>query len=115
MDWAGEEGVSTYAVNVFDQKAPKVSLKGNWSATAKVGDKVVLPELEISDDYSSKEELSVYRMVRNPYDVLTVFGIDDGSVAYRFTFKFAGEYKFIVIVSDAAGNQAYLEYVVTVS
>ena len=115
VDWAGEEGVSTYAVNVFDQKAPKVSLKGNWSATAKVGDKVVLPELEISDDYSSKEELSVYRMVRNPYDVLTVFGIDDGSVAYRFTFKFAGEYKFIVIVSDAAGNQAYLEYVVTVS
>ena len=74
-----------------------------------------LPEVEISDDHSTTAELSVYRMVRNPYDVLTVFGNDAENVAYRFTFKHAGEYKFIIVVADAAGNQAYLEYVVTVS
>ena len=116
IDWTEDnKGISTYAVNVFDQKAPKVSLKGAWSDTAKVGDSVVLPEVEISDDHSTTAELSVYRMVRNPYDVLTVFGYDAENVAYRFTFKHAGEYKFIIVVADAAGNQAYLEYVVTVS
>ena len=133
-DWAGEEGVSTYAVNIFDQRAPKLSIKGEWSATAKVGDVVVLPEVEISDDSSSFYEISVYRMVRNPFDVLTVFGYDrvfveegleTSSTAddksywkyteYSFTFKYVGEYKFIIVAADAAGNQTYIEYVVTVS
>jgi hypothetical protein len=90
-------------------------LKGAWSDTAKVGDTVVLPEVEISDDYSATENLTVYRTVRNPFDVLTVCGYDAEGVAYRFTFKHAGQYKFIIVVADEAGNQAYLEYVVTVS
>ena len=116
IDWTEDnKGISTYAVNVFDQRAPKVSLKGAWSDTAKVGDTVVLPEVEISDDYSATENLTVYRMVRNPFDVLTVCGYDAEGVAYRFTFKHAGQYKFIIVVADEAGNQAYLEYVVTVS
>ena len=114
-DWAGNDGKSSYAVNVFDQKAPKLSLKSEWSATAKVGDSVVLPEVEISDDNTAKDAISVYRMVRNPYDVLTTFGYDAENTAYRFTFKYAGEYKFIIIACDEAGNQTYLEYVVTVS
>jgi len=114
-DWVGEKGVSTYAVNVFDQKAPKVSIKGAWSDTAKVGDSVILPEVEISDDNSAVSEITVYRMVRNPYDVLTTFGYDSANTAYRFTFKFAGEYKFVIVACDAAGNQSYIEYVVTVS
>ena len=112
-DWAGEEGVSTYAINIFDQKAPKVSFKGEWQKTANVGDTIVLPELVVSDDSSG--EISVYRLVRNPFDVLTTFGYDKEGYAYRFTFKYAGEYKFIVVVTDEAGNQTYLEYVVTVS
>ncbi len=114
-DWVGEKGVSTYAVNVFDQKAPKVSLKGAWSDTAKVGDSVILPEVEISDDNSAVSEITVYRTVRNPYDVLTVFGYDSADTAYRFTFKYAGEYKFVIVACDEAGNQSYIEYVVTVS
>ena len=135
VDWTGQEGVLEYAVNVFDQKAPKASIKGEWSATAKVGDTVVLPEIQISDDSSSFYEMTVYRMVRNPFDVLTTFGYDYTLVkegentpdytgddreywlhtTYKFTFKYAGEYKFIIIVCDAAGNQTYMEYVVTVS
>ena len=135
VDWTGQEGALEYAVNVFDQKAPKASIKGEWSATAKVGDTVVLPEIQISDDSSSFYEMTVYRMVRNPFDVLTTFGYDYTLVkegentpdytgddreywlhtTYKFTFKYAGEYKFIIIVCDAAGNQTYMEYVVTVS
>jgi hypothetical protein len=114
-DWANNNGVTKYSVNVFDQKAPKVSFKNTWVTTAKVGDALVLPELVISDNYSTESELSVYRMVRNPYDVLTVFGTDTPGVAYRFTFKYKGDYKFIFVVTDAAGNQTYLEHVVTVS
>ena len=115
VDWAGEEGISTYAVNIFDQKAPKLSLKGDFATTAKVGDTVELPLVEVTDDYSDVSEISVYRSVRNPYDVLTVFGYDKENTVYRFTFKYAGEYKFVIVACDAAGNQTYLEYVVTVS
>ena len=114
-DWAGGKGISTYAVNVFDQKAPKVSLKGTVVETAKVGDSVILPEIEISDDFTAKENLTVYRLVRNPFDVLTNIGYDEEGKAFRFTFSNVGNYKFIIIVSDEAGNQAYLEYVVKVS
>ena len=54
-------------------------------------------------------------MVRNPFDVLTVIGYDVSSARYSFTFKNEGDYKFIIIVYDAAGNQTVLDYVVTVT
>lgn len=132
-DWAGQLGESNYAINVFDVKAPKVEIVGTYAATAKVGETVTLPEIKISDDWSEFYEMTVFRSVRNPYDVLTVFGYDYTLVkqgeetestaddkeywqhtTYTFTFKFAGEYTFNIVVADASGNQTLLQYVVTV-
>lgn len=114
-DWANKRGEQKYAVNVFDRKAPKATIVGEWSETAKVGDTVILPEVEISDDFSEIGNIKVYRTVRNPFDVLTVIGYDSALTQYSFTFKHVGDYKFVIIVYDEAGNQTLLDYVVTVT
>ena len=123
-DWNNKEATTSttsYAVNVFDRKAPTAKIEGEWSATAKVGDTVALPAVSISDDASSIEEMRVYRYVRNPNNVVCNFGYDytvkNGEIVYnyyKFTFRFAGTYRFVIVVYDAAGNQKTLQYLVTV-
>ncbi len=114
-DWSGITGTEKYAVNVLDRKAPQAKILGELKTSVNVEDTVILPEVEISDDSSPISEMKVYRMVRNPFDVLTVIGYDVSSARYSFTFKNEGDYKFIIIVYDAAGNQTVLDYVVTVT
>ncbi len=123
VDHVGNPAEETgYAINVFDRKAPVVEIADAWSATAKVGDTVTLPEVYIADNVSKVEDMQVYRYVRNPDGRAIVIGYDytvkDGKVeytAYSFTFQNVGEYRFIVIVTDGAGNETMVEYVVTVS
>ncbi len=115
-------GSIAHTINVFDKKAPKLSVANTWSATAKLGETVVLPELYVSDDSSSIEEMNVFRFVRNPYGKAISFGqdymvTDFGEIKYyqySFTFNNVGEYTFINVAYDATGNQKIVEYVVTV-
>ena len=122
VDCTSAKGTASYAINVFDKKLPQATLETTWSNTAKVGDTVVLPEIYVSDDASSIEEMKVFRYVRNPRGDATVFGQDyivtaSGAIQYyrySFTFNHAGVYTFVNVVYDAAGNQRLVEYTVTV-
>lgn len=121
-DYTNFTGELVHTINVFDEKSPTASVASTWSATAKVGDTVELPEIYIEDDYASLNEMKVIRYVRNPYGRVTMFGTDFkvtdfGEIKYykyTFTFNNVGEYTFINIVYDAAGNQKTVEYTVTV-
>ena len=120
-DWNNRRASSSYSVNVFDRKAPRVKVADTWSATAKIGETVVLPEVYITDDSSEVIDMKVYRTVRNPNGVLMQLGYDfvveNGKIKYtqyKYTFQYAGEYEFFVIVYDEAGNQTLVEYVITV-
>ena len=121
-DYTKTKGEIEHTINVFDAKAPTASLADTWSATAKVGETVVLPEIYVADDHSSIAEMKVFRYVRNPYDRTTIFGQDYtvneyGQIKYykySFTFTREGEYTFINVVYDAAGNQKIVQYTVTV-
>ncbi len=112
----------SYSVNIFDQVAPNATLANTWSATASVGDRVILPEVTVSDNVSSAADISVYRYVRNPNGVVTTLGYDytvnaDGSLSYTkyaYTFRYAGEYRFVILVTDGTGNQTTVQYSVTV-
>ena len=123
VDHVGNSAEETgYAINVFDRKPPVGEVANTWSATAKVGDTVTLPEVYVADNLSATEEIRVYRYVRNPYGRAITFGYDyvvkDGKIEYTrydFTFENVGEYCFIIIVTDGAGNETRVEYVVTVS
>ncbi|MBE5747945.1 MAG: hypothetical protein E7352_07225 [Clostridiales bacterium] len=120
-DFGNKMGTLSYAINVFDQRLPQAAITGTWSATAKLGDTVVLPEITISDDSSSVEEMKVFRYVFNPHGDAITFGQDfvvtNGKIAYykySFTFNNVGKYTFVNVVYDAAGNQRIVEYTVTV-
>ena len=121
-DFGGRTGTASYAINVFDRNLPKASIAATWSATAKLGETVVLPEIYISDDASTIEQMKVYRYVRNPFGDAITFGqdyvvTDYGTIKYyrySFTFNNVGEYTFINVVYDATGNQRIVEYTVTV-
>ena len=122
VDYTNAVGEISHTINVFDEKAPTATVATTWSATAKVGETVELPEIYIADDYSSIKEMKVVRYVRNPYGRATMFGTeykvtDFGEIKYykyTFTFNNVGEYTFINVVYDGAGNQRTVEYTVTV-
>lgn len=112
----------SYTVNLFDRVSPSVSVANTWSATASVGERVILPEVSVSDNASAAAETTVYRYVRNPNGVVTTLGYDyavnaDGTLTYTkyaYTFRYIGEYRFVILVTDAAGNQTVAQYFVTV-
>ena len=120
-DWNNRRAASSYSVNVFDRKAPRVHVADTWSETAKIGETVTLPEVYVTDDASELANITVYRTVRNPNGVLMQLGYDyvveNGKISYiqyNYTFQYAGEYEFIIVVCDETGNQTLVEYVVTV-
>ena len=113
---------TSYTINVFDKVAPTIKVSNTWSATASVGEQVVLPKVSVEDNYSSTENITVYRYVRNPNGVVVAFGYDYVQneagewiyVQYKHTFGYAGEYRFVIVVCDETGNQAVAQYTVTV-
>jgi hypothetical protein len=116
------EGTIEHTINVFDNKAPRITVADTWSATAKLGETVELPELYVSDDSATLEEMHVFRFVRNPYGKAVSFGQDFivteyGQLKYykyTFTFNNVGVYTFYNVAYDGAGNQKIVEYTVTV-
>ncbi len=119
-DADGNEGTLVYGINILNRIAPTVNL-GSAPKTAKVGETVVLPEVTAKDDVTPSEKLIVYRTVRTPNGILTVLGNDTEEsgdktvmVRYSYTFLFKGEYRFMVLVMDEAGNQTLAEFTITV-
>ncbi|MBQ9782590.1 MAG: hypothetical protein IJW26_05380 [Clostridia bacterium] len=114
---------SSYSINVFDRVSPTAEIKGTLKQTASVGEQVELPEIAVSDNLSSPENISVYRYVRNPNGEVTALGydyvVDDNGnlkhLIYKFTFRYAGVYRFVIIVTDETGNQTVVQYTVTVA
>ena len=120
-DWNNRRSSYSYSVNVFDRKPPRVKVADTWSATATIGETVILPEVYVTDDSSEVVDMKVYRTVRNPNGVLMQLGYDyvveNGQIKYiqyNYTFQYAGEYEFIIVVYDETGNQTLVKYVVTV-
>ena len=113
---------TSYTVNVFDRVAPSVVVADTWSATASIGEQVVLPEVTVTDNVSTVDDITVYRFVRNPNGEVTTLGYDytvnqDGALEYtlyKYTFQYAGDYRFVVIACDEIGNQTLVQYTITV-
>ena len=97
-------------------------MANTWSATASVGEQVVLPQVFVTDNVSSVEDMTVYRFVRNPNGEVVTLGYDytvDQAgklqyMLYKYTFQYAGDYRFVVIACDELGNQTIVEYTITV-
>ena len=121
-DSANNGGLFEYYIDLFDEVAPVVKVNMPKTSTAKLGSKVNLPDVIVSDDYSSQEEITVFRTVRTPDGTLIVFGFDyqtdenGKSVQNKYAFRYnkKGVYEFNILVTDKAGNQTLVQYKVTV-
>lgn len=119
-DEAGNPSPLNYGINILDKVAPTIKL-AKAVKTAKVGDKITLPEAVITDDVTPSDKIIVYRTVRCPDGRLNVIGNSEDNIGgnamkttYIYTFGYAGEYKFMILAMDEAGNQTLAEFTVTV-
>ena len=119
-DQAGNVGSLEYGINILDKVAPMVKV-AKTTKTAKVGDKITLPKVDVTDNVSTVDKIIVYRTVRCPDGRLNVIGTGSETygdeitkINYTYTFRYAGEYRFMVLAIDEAGNQTLAEYTVIV-
>ncbi len=118
-DDAGNIATLSYGINILDKVAPTIKL-AKAVKTAKIGDKITFPEATITDDVTSSDKITVYRTVRCPDGRLNVIGGigaaggDSAKITYVYTVGQAGEYKFMILAMDEAGNQTIAEFTVTV-
>ncbi len=107
----GTELTISYYVTVYDNEAPKISFSSGMATSAKVGESVLLPQFEVSDNLTDKEEIIVQRVMLSPSGVYHY--LDASYNAY--TFKEAGQYRYIIHVIDKAGNISTKTFLIDVS
>ncbi len=119
----------SYAFNIVEDIAPEIVLTSSYVTTAKVGDTVVMPSFEVSDNFSeavlkypdgdpvvsgtykpSEAELFVVRSVSAPNGRVYYFWGKSNSIKVES----AGTYTFRIQACDKAGNVATFVYTVEV-
>lgn len=99
-----------YAVNVEDDVAPVITLSGGTEAAA-VGDVLMFPDVTVSDNYSTVEEIIVIKTVVLPSGQRITLPAAGRSVMANA----AGKYTFTVMAMDGAGNIGLVSRTVTVT
>jgi hypothetical protein len=111
-EWVAQNTLSLVkSIFVIDEEEPQVKWINATQTTAKVGDVITMPDVAFQDNISTKEEMTVIASVINPYG--RVYYFKEGENAIKCLY--AGEYKFIVMVLDKAGNMSYVTHIVTVT
>ncbi len=90
----------TYSITVEDCEKPTIKLNHKFSESARVGDIVTIPDFTVSDNYTKSDELKVIKSVLLPTGKILVLPASSNAVKVINT----GDYKFIISVSDEAGN-----------
>ncbi|MBR1967940.1 MAG: hypothetical protein IKA11_00920 [Clostridia bacterium] len=114
VDGAGKVKTPQYTVEILDVLAPEISLEKELKARYSVDDEV---EIELSDiNVTDNKDASITDITLY---VINADGIIDSTVsnAEGFTYKFTakGNYQFVFMAKDAAGNIGLKTVNVTVS
>ncbi len=110
VDWVGNRNKPNITITVPDEEAPVIEFTKVPSATATVGDVIVMPEYKVSDNISSESEITVRSFVINAQG--RFIELTDGANAIKC--ENAGKYTFIVYATDAAYNSSSLCFEVNV-
>lgn len=89
-----------YALNVIDGEPPQIEFKAAFSEKAKVGDVLIIPDFEVSDNCSAVENIIVAKYVYTPSGRL--ISLKGNSNSLKCTEE--GIYEFRILVIDEAGN-----------
>lgn len=110
VNWVGNRNKPNITVTVPDEEAPVIEFTKVPSATATVGEVIVMPEYKVSDNISSESEITVRSFVINAQG--RFIELTDGANAIKC--ENAGKYTFIVYATDAAYNSSSLCFEVNV-
>ena len=100
--------VTRFALTVYDNVAPEVSLNSTPSLSGKVGEAIAIPAVTVTDNVDGGIEKSfVY--------VYTASGYYEMVSNNSYTPTEAGTYKIVCFAFDAAGNIGRFEYKVEVN
>ena len=102
VDWFGGEKKFVNYVIVMDEVAPKIRLTSDYTKSVKVGEAIILPNFEVSDNLNKAEELTVDKLILNPVGrTERLPGSSNSLIAAQ-----AGFYRITIMVKDAYGNMA---------
>lgn len=101
----------TYAINVEDEIDPEIVLMKDFVKSVKVGGIIIIPQIKVNDNVSSKENIILVKQVLTPSGYLMTISEECGGVKAVET----GVYKFQIFAIDEAGNinTRYFEVIVS--
>jgi len=109
-DTAENEASFSYSIGVLDDVAPTIKITSDYTKSCKVGDAIIVPTFEVSDNYNNPEDIATYVNIKSPTGVIYPLPSKSNSlVAY-----YSGEYEVAITAIDVAGNMAQFSYTVTV-
>ena len=111
VDWFGGEKKFVNYVIVMDEIAPSIRLTSDYTKTVKVGEAIILPNFEVSDNLNTAEELTVDKLILNPVGrTERLPGSSNSLIAAQ-----EGFYRITIMVKDAYGNMATIHLGVEVT
>ena len=87
-----------YTLIIVDEDAPELIWKGSFPTELTVGDTFIVPEYEVSDNHSSKENIIVRVFVETPASQLIMLPGNSIQMTHE------GVYEIRIMVVDEAGN-----------
>ncbi|MDR0426714.1 MAG: DUF4625 domain-containing protein [Clostridiales bacterium] len=113
-DSDGNESRKSFVVAVIDGEKPVLSLKSAFPQSVKRGDKVHVPDIEVSDNKDAAQALTVHVFVISPNFEMHTFDItfdaDGKRKAQGFNANETGTYTVVYSVSDTEGNVTVAHY-----
>lgn len=92
------ENTWTYEVVVYDSVEPTITVTSSVPGTVSLGEKVLVPEFTVTDDFTSPENLTVYMYLTTPT------GQKQLVTKQAVVCKQKGIYEFTITAIDEAGN-----------
>lgn len=104
------ESTYEYLITVVDGERPTITFKGKFASELKVGNALVIPEYQVSDNFTSEENIAVMIVITNPKGLPIYLYGEEKAVRCEY----AGVYKVQIFVCDEMGNLTTFETNVTV-
>lgn len=92
----------SYKISVTDDIAPAITADAGMISECRLSDMVVIPDVSLSDNYTSPENIILLKYVILPNGRITELPGDCNS----FRASYGGEYKICYVAYDDAGNQS---------
>lgn len=104
------ESYFDYSLSVIDGEKPTLQFKGDFAGSLKVGELLIVPDYEVSDNFTPRENIQVVKMIINPKGMPVYL---HGNVN-AIKCEYAGTYKIYFYVYDEMGNLTTFETSVAV-